>query len=123
MTEWNPAEVDQLARTKEIQITSPRADGTPREPVTIWVVGIGDDLYIRSVRGAAGAWFQGTENTGAGQVEGGGVDRSVGFEEADHGLDDEIDAAYREKYSDSPDAVASITSPEARATTLRLLPA
>jgi hypothetical protein len=123
MTEWNPAEVDQLARTKEIQITSPRADGTPREPVTIWVVGLDGELYIRSVRGAAGAWFQGTENDGSGQVEGGGVDRAVGFAAADHDLDDEIDAAYREKYSDSPDAVESITSEEARATTLRLLPA
>jgi hypothetical protein len=123
MTEWNPAEVDQLARTKEIQITSPRADGTPREPVTIWVVGVGGELYIRSVKGAAGAWFQGTENDGTGQVEGGGVDRAVGFADADHDLDDEIDAAYREKYSDSPSAVESITTDEARATTLRLLPA
>jgi hypothetical protein len=123
MTEWNPAEVDQLARTKEIQITSPLADGTPREPVTIWVVGVGDDLYIRSVRGAAGAWFQGAERGHSGQVEGGGVDRAVGFAVADHDLDDEIDGAYREKYSDSPSAVESITSPAARATTLRLLPA
>jgi hypothetical protein len=123
MTEWNPAEVDQLARTKEIQITSPLPDGTPREPVTIWVVGVGEELYIRSVKGAAGAWFKGTENEGTGQVEGGGVDRAVGFAAADHDLDDEIDAAYREKYSDSPDAVESITSDEARATTLRLLPA
>ena len=123
MTEWNPAEVDQLARTKEIQITSPRADGTPREPVTIWVVGVGENLYIRSVKGAAGAWYQGAEKGAAGQVEGGGVDRAVSFAEADHDLDDQIDAAYREKYSDSPGAVESITSPEARATTLQLLPA
>jgi hypothetical protein len=122
MTEWNPGEVAQLASTQEIHITSPRSDGSPREPVTIWVVGVGDDLYIRSVKGAAGAWFQGAESRNEGQVEGGGVDREVAFEDADHGLDDEIDAAYREKYSESPGAVESITSPEARATTLKLLP-
>jgi hypothetical protein len=122
MTEWNPGEAAQLAATKEIHITSPRPDGSPREPVTIWIVGIGEDLYIRSVKGAAGAWFQGAEGGGDGHVEGGGVDREVSFEEADHDLDDDIDAAYREKYSDAPSAVESITSPEARATTLKLLP-
>jgi hypothetical protein len=37
-------------------------------------------------------------------------------------LDDEIDAAYREKYGYPSNAVDHITSPEARETTIMLLP-
>jgi hypothetical protein len=40
----------------------------------------------------------------------------------DHDLDQEIDAAYREKYGYRSSAVDHITSPEARQTTIRLLP-
>jgi hypothetical protein len=41
---------------------------------------------------------------------------------AGHGLDEEIDAAYREKYGYPSSAVDHITSPEARETTIRLVP-
>ena len=35
-----------------------RPDGTQRDPVTIWVVRTGDDLYVRSYRGTGGAWYR-----------------------------------------------------------------
>ena len=44
------------------------------------------------------------------------------FEDADHDLDDEIDEEYRRKYGRSSAAVDHITSPEARSTTIRLVP-
>jgi hypothetical protein len=122
MATWSPDEFAQISAAREIEISSPRADGTPRDPVTIWVVGVDDDLYIRSVKGAAGAWFRGAEARHEGHIEAGSVDRDVSFEEADHGLDEAIDNAYRGKYSGSPSSVETITSPAARATTLKLLP-
>jgi hypothetical protein len=92
------------------------------DPVTIWVVRVGDDLFVRSVRGSAGSWYQGSQQRHEGRIEAGDVERDVEFAEADHGLDDEIDAAYKEKYGYPSSAVDHITGPEARATTIRLVP-
>jgi hypothetical protein len=90
--------------------------------VTIWVVRLGDDLFMRSVRGSAGSWYQGSQQRHEGRIEASRVGKDVEFAEADHSLDDEIDAAYEEKYGYPSSAVDHITSPEARATTLRLVP-
>jgi hypothetical protein len=122
MTAWNPDEHTRLVAAREVEITSPRSDGSLRNPVTIWIVGVGDDLYVRSVKGGEGAWFRGAEARHEGHIEGGGVDRDVSFEAADHDLDDEIDAAYRQKYSSSPSSVESMNSPDARASALKVLP-
>jgi len=48
--------------------------------------------------------------------------RNVDFVAAGHGLDEEIDAGYGEKYGYPSSAVDHITSPEARETTIRLVP-
>jgi hypothetical protein len=122
MTDWKADELDAIARASELEIAALRDNGTLRDPVTIWVVRIGDDLFVRSVRGSAGFWYQGSQQRHQGRVEAGGVERDVEFAEADHGLDDEIDDAYKEKYGYPSSAVEHITSPEARATTLRLVP-
>jgi hypothetical protein len=47
---------------------------------------------------------------------------NVVFEDADHDLDGEIDEEYRRKYGRSSTAVDHITSPNARSTTIRLVP-
>jgi Uncharacterized protein conserved in bacteria (DUF2255) len=50
------------------------------------------------------------------------VDRDVRLDDADHDLDDQLDAAYRSKYGRySENTLSRITSPEARSTTLRLV--
>jgi hypothetical protein len=92
-------------------------------PRTIWVVPYGDDLYVRSVNGPAAAWFRGTQVRHEGHISAGGVDRDVSFADADHGLDDEIDGAYRSKYHRYPRNITdSVLTPGARSTTLRLVP-
>ena len=51
------------------------------------------------------------------------MDRDVTFADADHDLDDEIDAAYRTKYQRYPTNIReSLTTPGARSTTQRLVP-
>ena len=48
----------------------------------------------------------------------------LAFADADHGIDDQIDDAYRTKYRQYPKSYTDgITSPGARATTTRLVPA
>ena len=123
MTKWTSDELDRIAKAEELQIQSLRRDDTLRKPVTIWVVRVGDDLYVRCVNGCAGAWFRGALTRHAGHIRAGGVDKDVTFvEESDPGINDRIDAAYRAKYRRYPQYVAPLLPPEARAATLKLLP-
>jgi hypothetical protein len=90
--------------------------------VTIWVVRLGDDLYVRSVNGPTAAWYRGTRVRGQGHIEAAGVGKDVTFVDADPKLDEEIDAAYRAKYRTSPGSVGRMTSSDARSTTIKLVP-
>lgn len=51
MTTWTNDELTKIGAAEELEIASRRRDGTLRNPVTIWVVRHGDDLYVRSVNG------------------------------------------------------------------------
>jgi len=63
------------------------------------VVRVGDDLYVRSWKGLAGAWFRATQVRQESHIKAGGVGKNVTFvAEADRGINDQIDAAYRSKY-------------------------
>ena len=90
----------------------------------MWVVRVGDDLYVRAVKGRTGSWFRGTQTRHAGRIRSGGVAKDVRFVEApDSPLHTEIDAAYRQKYHRYPQAyVDACLTPEARAATIQLVP-
>jgi hypothetical protein len=123
MTGWTNDELDAIGDADELQIAPLRRDGSARKPVTIWVVRVGDDLYVRSVKGRDGAWFRAAEASREGHIRAGGIDRDVTFEaETDPGINDQIDAAYRTKYRRSASFVPPMLTPDARATTLRLVP-
>ena len=123
MSDWTSGELARIARAEELQVASLRLDGTLRKPVTIWVVRHGDDLYVRSVNGPNAAWFRGTQERHEGRIHAGGIDRDVSFADADHEIDDEIDAVYRAKYHQYPASiVGSVVTPAARSTTLKLKP-
>ncbi len=122
MAGWTRDELERIAAADELQISTVRGDGTLRAPVTIWVVSLGDDLYVRSVNGRDASWFRGARTRHEAHVRAGGVDRDVSLVETDD-LGDEIDAAYRTKYRRyAAGIVDSVLSPDARAATLRLVP-
>jgi hypothetical protein len=125
MTTWTSEELNKIGKADELQLTSLRRDGTLRKPVTIWVVRLGDDLYVRSVNGRTSAWFRGTQARHAGHIQAGSVEKDVTFvEEADAAIIDQIDNAYRTKYRRySPQYVDPMMVPEARAATIKLVPA
>ena len=123
MTIWTSDELTKIGTAEELEIASLRRDGTLRNPVTIWVVRHGDDLYVRSVYGRTSAWFRGTQVRHEGHVQAGGVDKDVTFVDADPDINDQIDAAYRIKYRRyAASIIRSIVSPEARSATIRLVP-
>src|SRR5512140_1691616 len=99
MTTWTSDELDKIGKAEELQIASLRRDGTPRNLVTIWVVRVANDLYVRSVNGRTSAWFRGTQDRHGGHIRAGGIDKDVTFmEETAPSVNDQIDAAYRTKY-------------------------
>lgn len=122
MTAWTNDELTRIEHAEELQMAPARSDGTPRIPVPIWVVRDGDDLYVRSFRGSAGAWYRAARASHEGRIRSGGVDKDVTLVEVtDPGVNDRIDAAYRTKYGRYG---ASYVDPlvVARDTTLKLAP-
>src|SRR2546423_11429454 len=114
---WANDELTKVGKAEELQIASLRRDGTLGSPRTIWVVPYGDDLYVRSVNGRGADWFRGTRVRHEGHIRAGGVDKDVAFEDADHSIDDEIEAAYRTKYRRYAKGITdSFNSPTALAT-------
>jgi hypothetical protein len=123
MTQWKREQLDKLGRAEEVQIASIGRDGALRKPVTVWAVRHGDDLYVRSVRGRNGPWFRGVQERHEGRIRAGGVQQDVAFVDADHAVDDEVDAAYRAKYQRYAGSILdSVLTPEARSTTIKLVP-
>ena len=118
MSKWTDNELSRIGAAEELEIALPRRDGTLRNPVTIWVVRHGDDLYVRSVNGRTSSWFRSAQARHEAHIEAGGVENDVLLVETDD-LNDEIDAAYRAKYHRDAE---SIISANARAATLKLVP-
>ena len=124
MAKWTSDELSKIGTAEELEIASLRRDGTLRKPVTIWVVRLGDDLYVRSVYGRTSTWFHGAQVRHEGHIQTGSVDKDVTFaEEADSVINDQIDAAYRTKYRRyAASIIGAIVSPEARSATIKLAP-
>ena len=123
MIAWTRDELTKIGNTEEVQIASLRRDGTLRKPVTVWVVPYEDSLYVRSVGGPSAAWYRGTQEIYEGHIRADGVEKDVTFLNADHDIDDEVDAAYRTKYRRYAGRILnSVLTPQARSTTLKLVP-
>jgi hypothetical protein len=123
MSAWTNAELDKIEKAEELLIASLRTDGTLRKSRIIWVVRLGDDLYVRSVNGRSSDWFRGVQTQYEGHIRAGGVDKDVTFVEvSDANLNDQIDAAYAAKYRRYASIIPSINSPTARSATIKLVP-
>jgi hypothetical protein len=123
MTEWTSEELTRIGTAEELEIASRRRDGILGTPRTIWVVRVGDELYVRSMYGRAGGWFPATQVRHQGHIRAGGVDKDVTFADADPDLNDQIDAAYRDKYRRyGPNIIGGVVNPGAQAATIKLVP-
>ena len=122
MGAWTSDELDRVGTAEELQIATSRRDGTLRDPVTIWVVRVGNGLFVRSVNGRGSSWFRGAQVQHEGRIRAGGVEKDVLLVETEDAVD-ELDAAYRAKYHRyAAGIVDSIVGAEARAATLELVP-
>jgi Uncharacterized protein conserved in bacteria (DUF2255) len=53
VTTWTADDLQCIAGSTELDIAPARDGGTPGPATPIWVVRVGDDLYVRSYRGPA----------------------------------------------------------------------
>jgi hypothetical protein len=65
MAGWTSEELSKIGAAEELEIATVRSDGTLRRPVTIWVVRVGDDHYVRSVNRRSATWFRGAQTDAA----------------------------------------------------------
>ena len=121
--DWPSDELERLGRATELQLSSRRPDGNLRPFATIWVVRVGDELFVRSAHGWNNGWFQRALKSGHGRVRAGGIERDVAFEQPAPDVGGDITAAYHAKYDRyGPAIVGTVVSPEAVRSTLRLAP-
>jgi hypothetical protein len=123
MIAWTEEELGRIGEAQELQLTSERPDGTFRPYVTMWVVRVDDQLYVRSAYGPDNPWFRRAKASGVGRIEAGGLERDVTFAEAAPGVHVDIDAAYHAKYDRyGPEIVGTVVGPPAHDVTIRLVP-
>lgn len=115
---WTPEELERIGDAEELRIAPLGPDGELRDPVTIWVVRHGEDLFVRPYRGPSRGWYRARQARHEGRVQAGGIEKVVIFADVAH----EMDAAYREKYGRFEGLVDQMVSPETQATTIRLTP-
>jgi hypothetical protein len=123
---WTADDLEAIDATGEVDVATRREDGTLRTSRIVWIVRHDDAAYVRSVNGATAAWYRGVQTRHEGELAAGVLRRDVVFVEAgEHagdgsGLDNALDAAYRDKYGRS--SVDDMVAAAAAATTLRFVP-
>ena len=123
MTAWTEQELGRIGEAQELQLASERPDGTLRPYVTMWVVRVADELYVRSAYGANNPWFRRAKASGVGRIRAGGLERDVTFAEPAPDVHPDIDATYRGKYERyGPAIVGTVVGSLAHAVTIRLVP-
>lgn len=121
MTRWTTEELDRIGDAKELRIASLRTDGTLRPYVTVWVVRVGDELYVRSAYGPNNPWYRRAKASGSGRIRAGGLERDVTFADPAQDRHADIDTAYHAKYDRHGRAiVATVVGDQAAKTTIRL---
>ncbi len=127
---WSEHELQIIEAEHEAVLASRRPDGSLGSPATIWVVRVGDEVFVRSAFGPGNRWYARARSAGSGHVTIGGVAREVLIEDASDdsprpadqaALDREYHAKYDGRYPrEYVDPVVDATSHGA---TLRLIPA
>ena len=123
MKTWSAEELRHIGAAEELQVASRRADGSLRRWVTIWVVRVGDDIFVRSAFGPDNPWYVRALASGTGRIRAGGVEADVIFAETAPEANSDIDLAYHRKYDrHGPEIVGTVVGEHAWKTSIRLVP-
>jgi hypothetical protein len=121
---WTPEEAQRIAAAQELEIASRRPDRTLRRWVPIWVVSVGEQVFVRTWYRRDTGWFGRVVASRQGRIRVPGLEADVTVEDVGAGTPElraGVDAAYAAKYGRSGGTERMVTA-EAAATTLRLSP-
>jgi hypothetical protein len=118
---WKPTTLSEIADQEEIRIGSERTGGGYNRWTPIWVVRVGDDLYVRSGFGTNGFWYRHATESQAYVNAAGTLYKVSLILQTDPVTIAAVDKAYRQKYS-ADSSLPLLLSDRARSTTSRLIP-
>ncbi|MDL9946885.1 DUF2255 family protein [Gordonia sp. ABSL11-1] len=124
-TGWSMDELSALESADELEIATPRPDGTVGRYVPIWVVCSSRHVYVRTWHRRDTGWFGRAARTGDARIRFGEheIDVIVDDVGSDVDLRPAVDEAYRTKYGRYGSAtVDRMVGDDAGRTTLRLTP-
>jgi hypothetical protein len=120
---WTDDKLSRIGTSEELKVASVRKDGTLRPFVTVWVVRVRENSYVRSAYGQDNPWFVRATASGRGRIRAGGNEKDVVFAETATSAHPDIDAAYQGKYGRfGAGIVGSVVGPKAAGTAIRLEP-
>jgi hypothetical protein len=122
---FGPETLNLLDETEEVYIETSRDADSLEHRTTIWAVVVGDEVFVRSVRGHQGCWYQRISAHPEGALLVGDTRIPVRAAPAtDTATVDAVSEAFRSKYEDAwPGPTAGIVRSEVLPTTLKLSPA
>jgi hypothetical protein len=119
---WTEEDLDRMRKNDDLHVAPFREDGVTYGTATwIWSVVVGDALFVRAYNGQDSRWYQAALRQKAGRIVAAGMTTEVSFDPVVGSMNDQIDAAYRTKYADSP-YLASMIGKRARAATMKIVP-
>ena len=111
-----------IATADDLHISPLREDGiTYGTPTWIWSVVIDGALYVRAYNGQNSRWYKAAMAQKGGRVRVSGIEKYVALEPVEGTINEQIDAAYRAKYANSP-YLAPMIGDRARAATVKIEP-
>jgi hypothetical protein len=121
---WTPDELERIGSAAELEIAVKRADGTLRQWVPIWVVSVGEHVFVRTWHRRDTGWFGHVLKSRRARIRVPGLEADVAVDDVGEGtaqLRADVDAAYRTKYgSYGSSSVAAMVAEAAAAATLQL---
>jgi hypothetical protein len=115
--------VARLGQAEEIELETRAAASAPTRRTTMWIVADGSNLYVRSVRGPQGKWYQRVQRNPAATLHGAGQTLAVRLAPVtDTAEIERVSAAYRRKYTADASSVRAMLAPATLPTTMRVMP-
>jgi hypothetical protein len=120
VAEFSGADRELLDGTDEVGIETRVGRQVP-----IWIVVVGDDVYIRSVKGVDGRWYQAMLRGTPARLHAGETAWAIASEHvSDANEIERVSDAFRGKYDQRwPQPTAAMVKPSVLGTTLRIWPA
>ena len=122
---FDPETLDLLDDTEEVRIETRRDENSPVHRTIVWVVVVGGEVFVRSVRGQKGRWYREISGNPAGALHAG--DRRIPVRASpatETPKTQAVSEAIRSKYErDWPGPTAAMLRADVLPTTLKLSPA